>query len=71
MSDEEVKEEVKTIQTPFQNVISIGDISLGSSEDSLSSCSKTIKKLFRDEHITKYLNGNFSRKKILGNSGIG
>ena len=50
------------------NMITCGDIQVGTSTSSLETCSKMVKKLIRDKEISLYLNGTFTKKKI---SGIG
>jgi hypothetical protein len=57
---------MKEEEKGMTNIITCGDIQVGTSTNSLETCSKMIKKLIRDEEISTYLRGTFNQKKMTG-----
>tara|TARA_Y100000310_G_scaffold69412_1_gene64904 strand:- start:407 stop:622 length:216 start_codon:yes stop_codon:yes gene_type:complete len=60
---------VESKKEEMGSVVNIGDIAVASS-DSLQKVSETIVDLIKNKHVKNYLNGPWTKKKILG-SGIG
>ena len=65
-----MSDEIHEAKSPLNNVVSIGDISLGSSEDSLKDCCKMVVGLIKDKSVKDYLEINFTRKNLFP-TGIG
>jgi len=58
-------------ETEIKNIVSVGDVVVGSTGETIETCSNLVIKLIENKNVKNYLGDSFIKKKLRTFSGIG